>query len=466
MARPATAEIELQLVTSGVAHIVDIQHAGDGTSRLFLVSQSGQIRIWNGSQVLATPFLDISSRVSFGGERGLLGLAFHPDYDANGFFYVNYTDTAGNTVIARYRVSSNANVADPASATTVLTQDQPFSNHNGGQLRFGPDGFLYIALGDGGPGGDPQDKGQSLNTLLGKMLRLDVDSASPYAIPPDNPFVGTADARGEIWAYGYRNPWRFSIDRLTGDMFIADVGQSEWEEINVEPAGTGGRNYGWRLMEGTHCFNPSTSCNDGSLTLPILEYSHDLGCSVIGGPRYRGTVMSRYPGAYFYGDFCTGRIWSATRNNDGTWTSVEELDTTLSIASFGEDEAGEIYVAHYASSGQLYRIVAVGSGFTDDPLISTSTTVKAIHVTELRTRIDALRAGRGLSAFSWSDPALSGGSSTIRSVHVTQLRSALNDVYTAAGRGLPSYTDPTLAAGQVIKAAHISELRDAVIALE
>ena len=260
---PSGQTIQLQLVVSGLNLPVTVTNAGDGSGRLFIVQQTGQIRILNGGTLLPTPFLNISGLVSCCGEQGLLGLAFHPDYANNGFFYVNYTNVAGNTVVARYEVSpTDPNVADPNSAQTVLTQNQPFSNHNGGQLAFGPDGYLYIALGDGGSGGDPQENGQNLQTWLGKILRVDIngddfpgDPNRNYAVPPGNPFVGDPNALDEIWAYGVRNPWRCTFDRLTGDFFIADVGQNAWEEINFQPAASaGGENYGWDVLEGMHCF--------------------------------------------------------------------------------------------------------------------------------------------------------------------------------------------------------------------
>jgi glucose/arabinose dehydrogenase len=230
-------------------------------------------------------------------------VAFHPNYVGNGFFYVSYTDAAGDSVIARYSVSADPNRADLASGVILLTITQPFSNHNGGQLQFGPDGYLYISIGDGGSGGDPQNNGQNLGNLLGKILRIDVASGFPFAVPADNPFVGVGGAREEIWSYGLRNPWRFSFDRLTGDLFIGDVGQSSWEEVDFQPAGSaGGENYGWRLMEGSSCFNPSTDCNNGTLTLPIREYDHTVGCSVTGGYRYRGSANFDLEGFYFYGD--------------------------------------------------------------------------------------------------------------------------------------------------------------------
>jgi len=356
LARPAAGDIDVQLVADNIPFLVDIENAGDGSGRLFLVQQRGQIVIYDGSQVLRTPFLDLNNRVLCCGERGLLGLAFHPNYANNGYFFVNYIDQSGNTVIERYQASANPSLADPNSGRTLLTQQQPYSNHKGGQLRFGPDGFLYIALGDGGSGGDPLNNGQSLDTLLGKLLRIDVDRGNTYAIPPGNPFANTVGARGEIWDYGFRNPWRFSFDRGTGDLFIGDVGEALREEIDFESAGNGGKNYGWRLMEGSHCYEPPVNCNSGSLVLPILEYSHTFGCAVIGGFRYRGKLLAAHIGTYFYSDWCSGRIWGAT-NTDGTWTATQLLDSSLSVTTFGEDEDGELYVSNYGSNGGLYRLV-------------------------------------------------------------------------------------------------------------
>jgi glucose/arabinose dehydrogenase len=351
--------IKGELVAFGLSSPVDIAHAGDGSGRLFIVLQGGKIVIFDGVQLLSSPFLDITSLVASGGERGLLGLAFHPDYVANGLFYVSYTDTAGDSVIARYSVSGDSNLADPASASILLTIDQPFSNHNGGQLHFGPDGYLYIGIGDGGSGGDPLNNGQNLGMLLGKILRIDVDNGVPYGIPPDNPFVGDAGAGDEIWAWGLRNPWRFSFDRLTGDMYIGDVGQSSWEEVNFQPStSTGGENYGWRLMEGNSCYNPATNCNNGTLTLPILVYSHSVGCSVTGGYRYRGNKNPDLYGTYLYGDYCTGLIWGAQEDGLGGWNTSLLLDTNFLISTFGEDESGEIYFAHLsATNGAIYHVV-------------------------------------------------------------------------------------------------------------
>lgn len=352
----AEPSIALVPVANGLPNLVSITNAGD--ARLFITLQDGRVMIHDGTQVLPEPFLDIRSLTVADGERGLLSIAFPPHYAATGLFYVNYTDRNGDTVVARYSVSpQNPNRANPNSAVPILMIDQPFDNHNGGQLQFGPDGYLYIGMGDGGSGGDPGNRAQNLGTLLGKLLRIDVDSASPYAIPPSNPFVGQPSVRPEIWAYGLRNPWRFSFDRNTGDLWLADVGQGTWEEIDFQAAASiGGENYGWRRMEGTHCFNPSSNCNPGNLVLPIIEYDHDFGCSVTGGYVYRGTGSPRLTGRYIYGDYCSGRIWSATRNANGTVTINDLLNTPFNISTFGEDLNGEIYVGDY-SNGILYRLV-------------------------------------------------------------------------------------------------------------
>jgi glucose/arabinose dehydrogenase len=352
----SAAPVNLRPVVEGLDRPVALAHAGDGTGRLFIAQQGGEIRILDGTRLLPVPFLDLSSSVSSGSEQGLLGLAFHPNYETNGLFYVNLTDAAGDTQILRFTVSADANVADPGSVVPLLSVDQPFANHNGGQLVFGPDGKLWIGLGDGGSAGDPGNRAQSGSTLLGKILRIDVDQGVPYGIPLDNPFVADPAVRDEIWALGLRNPWRFSFDRLTGDLFIADVGQNAWEEVSFEPVTSGGgRNYGWRRMEGAHCFNPASNCDDGSLVLPILEYSHSLGCSITGGYRYRGAEMPERFGTYFFGDFCSGRIWGGIENVEtGTWTSTELLDSDVLISTFGEDEQGELYVADLG--GTLYRM--------------------------------------------------------------------------------------------------------------
>jgi glucose/arabinose dehydrogenase len=352
----SAAPVNLRSVVEGLERPVAAAHAGDGSGRLFIVQQGGEILIFDGTKLLPDPFLDLSSSVSSGSEQGLLGLAFHPNYENNGFFYVNYTDVSGDTQIVRFTVSADPNVANPGSAVTLLSVDQPFANHNGGQLAFGPDGKLWIGLGDGGSAGDPGNRAQSGTTLLGKILRIDVDQGVPYGIPQDNPFVSNPAVLDEIWALGLRNPWRFTFDRLTGDLFIADVGQNLWEEVNFEPVtSAGGANYGWRRMEGAHCFNPASNCNTGSLILPILEYSHSLGCSITGGYRYRGTEMPEHFGTYFFGDYCSGSIWGGIENVDtGAWSQTELLDSDLAISTFGEDEQGELYVADH--NGTLYRM--------------------------------------------------------------------------------------------------------------
>lgn len=376
--------ISLQPVVAGLSSPVGVYNAKDGSNRLFIVQQGGAIRIWNGSQLLVTPFLDIDPLTNGGGEQGMLGLAFHPNYKTNGLFFISYTDLSGNTAIARYRVSAtNPNIANAGSGTIILTAQQPFSNHNGGQIQFGPDGYLYISMGDGGSGGDPGNRAQDLTTLLGKMLRINVDQGLPYTIPPTNPFVASTNSavKKEIWAYGLRNAWGFSFDRSTGDLFMGDVGQNLWEEIDFQPrSSTGGENYGWRRMEGAHCYIPGTNCNDGTLTLPILEYTHAAGnCSVTGGYRYRGSNWTNLVGIYFYGDLCSGRIWGG-KQSGSMWTSSELLDTALTITAFGEDEAGEIYVVGFDSlNGALYRINAAGDSeiVIDNAAIGQSDTARS-----------------------------------------------------------------------------------------
>ena len=354
-----------EVIASGLDHSVQVTHAGDESGRLFVVEQPGRIRIIQNGSVLPTPFLDIHTLIAYGGERGLLGLAFHPDYPSNGYFFVNYTNTVGDTIIARYQVSSDPNVANPASATQFLFVNQPFSNHNGGQLLFGPDRYLYIGMGDGGSGGDPNNYAQNLNSLLGKMLRIDVDQTSPgknYAIPPDNPYVGIAGL-DEIWSLGLRNPWRFSFDRMTGDMYIGDVGQGSWEEVSFQKAGTlGGLNFGWRCREGKHIYTSVSPCNQSAflatLTDPITDYSHSEGHSVTGGFVYRGNMFSNLYGTYFFGDYVDGKIWSIKKLSDNpvAWSTRKlELSTGFNVSSFGEDENGELFVTDYFG-GKVRRL--------------------------------------------------------------------------------------------------------------
>jgi glucose/arabinose dehydrogenase len=354
--------ITADLVATGFSFPVDINNAGDGSDRLFIVEQAGRIKIIEDGAVLSTSFLDISNLVSCCDEQGLLGIAFHPDYAINGFFYVNYTNIDGDTVIARYSVSTtDHNIADPASAQIILTVQQPFPIHNAGKLLFSPlDGYLYIPLGDGGNLKDPGDLAQDTGTLLGKVLRIDVNNGSPYGIPPDNPFVGPGDPLDEIWAIGMRNPWRFSFDRANSDIYIGDVGHNLWEEIDYQAAGTpGGLNFGWPCREGAHDFNFSGNCSQLTLTDPIAEYGHSGGWpSVTGGFVYRGNQYAALFGCYIFADYRSGRIWTIYKAGPNTWTLPElELDTDYLISTFGEDEGGELYFAHRDSStGTIYHI--------------------------------------------------------------------------------------------------------------
>lgn len=348
---PDPANYTWTMVAQGLERPVDLRSLNDGSGRLFIVEQPGRILILQNGQLLATPFLDIRSEVgSSGNEQGLLGLAFHPQYAQNGFFFVNYTDNNGNTVIARFHVSSDPNLADPGSETALLHVEQPFSNHNGGSLAFGPDGYLYAGLGDGGSQGDPHGNAQNTNVRLGKILRLDVDHGDPYAIPADNPFKN--GGAPEVWAYGLRNPWRLSFDRATGDLFIGDVGQNTWEEIDYLPAGSpGGTNFGWNAMEGNH---PYEGQNQSGFTAPVAEYSHQAGgCSVTGGYVYRGAALPEWQGIYLYGDYCTGIVWGLIHSAGG-WQTQVLFRTGFNVSSFGEDAAGELYLVDLG--GAVYRL--------------------------------------------------------------------------------------------------------------
>lgn len=348
-------EISLSLKATGFNRPTHIANAGDGSNRLFVVEQQGRIIILKDNAPLNVPFLDIVSRVSCCGERGLLSVAFPPGYAAKRYFYVNYTDVKGDTVVARYHLSANPDVADPGSEEILLTVKQPFANHNGGQLAFGPDGYLYIGMGDGGSAGDPFENGQNPGTLLGKILRIDAESRrSPYVIPSDNPYLKNMNYRPEIWALGLRNPWRFSFDRKTGDLYIADVGQDLYEEVDFQSVSSGGgENYGWNIMEGAHCFK-SDPCDKTGLVVPVAEYDHSKGCSVTGGMVYRGQEFATMLGIYFYGDYCSGRIWGMRRSGTA-WTTTELMNSGHSISTFGEDEYGAIYIADYGT-GRIYKI--------------------------------------------------------------------------------------------------------------
>lgn len=355
---PVELDLALEPVAAGFAFPLYLT-APAGDARLFVVEKGGLVRIVKDGAILGTPFLEVSALVSNGGEQGLLGLAFDPQYAANGRFFVSYTNRAGDNVLASYQVSSDADRADAASAVIRLTVEQPYDNHNGGHIAFGPDGYLYMGIGDGGSGGDPDGHGQSRNDLLGSLLRLDVSGATGYSVPAGNPFVGTAGARGELWDWGLRNPWRFSFDRSTGDLYIGDVGQSEREEVDVSAAAAGGGkglNYGWNIMEGTRCYNAG-SCDMTGLTLPVLDYTHSDGCSVTGGFVYRGAAIPALAGTYLYSDYCGGWVRSfrysgGMATETGTW---DALAPGGNVPSFGEDGAGELYVL--SSSGGVYRIV-------------------------------------------------------------------------------------------------------------
>ncbi len=351
--------VRLELVSDDFQRPVHLT-APAGDDRLFVVEQAGRIRIFEDGEVRSTPFLDIRQRVSSEGERGLLSLAFHPHYEGNGRFFVYLTDPDGDSRVEEWTVSGDPNVADPTSASLVLGVEQPFANHNGGLLLFDPDGLLLVGLGDGGDAGDPGNNGQDPHTLLGSLLRLDVDGGDPYGIPPDNPFADGDGGRPEVWAYGLRNPWRYAIDRPTGLLYVADVGQSDWEEVNVGAVDEPGLNYGWNVMEGTHCFRPSSGCDETGLTLPVLEYSHAEGCSITGGVVYRGEAVPALQGRYLYADLCEGWIRSF-RFADGEATDVvEHVSGGIgSPVSFGTDGSGEVYVM--TAEGGVYRFTGSGS---------------------------------------------------------------------------------------------------------
>lgn len=354
---PNGNQYQLQEIASGFTRPLLAIGANDGSNRLFIVEQGGRIWVMVNGKVEKQPFLDVSGIVSVdSNERGLLGLAFHPQYKTNGVFFINYTDVDGNTVVARYStLASNANVADPNSASFVIQIKQPYPNHNGGNIAFGPDGYLYIGMGDGGSQGDPQGNGQNPKALLAKILRLDIDSAQPYAAPKDNPFASDASFAPEVWAMGLRNPWRFSFDRVTGDLYIGDVGQNQWEEVNFQAAGQGGLNYGWNIMEATHRYS-GEPVKDG-LIAPIAEYSHaNGGCSITGGYVYRGETLKALNGVYLFADYCSGKIWSTFRDAAGTWQTNPFIDTDFAISSFGQDDAGDLYVIN--QGGSILKLVA------------------------------------------------------------------------------------------------------------
>ena len=349
---PSDFKLKLEEVASGLNNPVYVA-APSGDNRLFVVEQIGRIRIIENGQLLNTPFLDITSRVLSGGERGLLSVAFHPQYQTNGFFYVYFTGAGGEIRIERYTVSANPNQANQSSAKVIVTIPHPRSNHNGGLAMFGPDGMLYLGTGDGGGGGDPDLNGQNQNTLLGKLLRIDVNNGDPYSIPSGNPFAGRNDARPEIWAMGLRNPWRYAFDPSSGNLYIADVGQDVTEEVNVAAANRAGVNYGWNVTEGSNCYQ-AVSCNKSSSQLPVLEYNHDAGqCSITGGFVYRGSAMPELNGTYFYADYCAGWVRSFKYDGAANDRRQWELGTIGFITSFGVDANGELYLT--SATGRLYR---------------------------------------------------------------------------------------------------------------
>jgi len=350
----APPRVALQQIVGGLTNPVDLETPRDGTGRLFVLEQAGKIRIIQNGSLLPSPFLDLTAIVDTGGEKGLLGMAFHPNYKNNGRFFVDYTrleDSQLQSVIAEYHVSaSDPNKADP-TGTEVLVVDQPYPNHNGGQLAFGPDSYLYIAFGDGGSEGDPDGNGQDLTTLLGKILRIDINSSSPYRIPADNPFANDAPNKGEIWAYGFRNPWRFSFDRVGRTLFAGDVGQGDWEEVDIVRKGL---NYGWNIMEGFHCYPPGSQCDKAGLTLPIAEYSHSEGEAIVGGYVYHGAAIPSLQGVYVFADYISGKIW-ALRQVSGSWKRSVLMSSGKIISSMGQDASGELYVLDY--NGAVYKIV-------------------------------------------------------------------------------------------------------------
>jgi glucose/arabinose dehydrogenase len=362
-------QIDLELVATGLERPTGLVAANDGSGRILALEQTGRVRVIDRDGVVdPEPFLDLSADVVVGGEQGLLGLAIHPDFAENGRLFVNYTDLAGDTVVAEYTAPRGSH-ADPSTARQLLLIDQPHEFHNGGGLAFGPDGYLYIGVGDGGWPNDVVGTGQDTDTLFGTILRIDVDATDgdlPYATPPDNPFAD-GGGRPEIWDFGLRNPWRFAFDPATGDLLIADVGQVTYEEIDRHPAGEpGGLNFGWSVMEGLHCFE-ADACDADGMTPPLLEYGGRRlktgNCAIIGGPVYRGDALPMLDGRLLFGDFCSGRIWTLQVDADGT-VPEEQLDTDLVITSFGLDEDGVPLVADYAD-GAVYRVVPAAAQDTD-----------------------------------------------------------------------------------------------------
>ena len=356
---PSAVRIAFEVAVGGLESPLSVAHAGDGSTRLFVVEQVGRIRVVRDGTLEQQPFLDITDRVLAGGEQGLLGLAFHPEYPDDPRLFVNYIDRSGTTIVSSFAIEDDPDQAEAGSEVQILRIAQPYANHKGGAVAFGADGMLYIATGDGGSANDPHDNGQRVDTLLGKILRIDVDAGDgeqPYAIPADNPLLDDLDAEPEIWLTGLRNPWRMSFDTATGDLWIGDVGQGAWEEVNVARAGVGGLNFGWKRMEGVECFQDA-GCEDPAYTLPVTEYDHSFGCSVVGGVVYRGTAVPGLAGGYLYADYCSGNFWVLDPSVEGRTDGRLVLDSGRSISAIGEDEAGEIFATDL-NTGELLRIVA------------------------------------------------------------------------------------------------------------
>jgi len=346
------------MVADGFDQPVALLDAADKSDRLFVVERSGLVRILQDEEVLPTPFLDLGDRIGLTGSTsaGLLGMAFHPDFSENGFFFVHYTNTSGQSVIARFQTGADLNVCDSTTEKRLLEIDYPIGEHKGGDLAFGPDGYLYISIGDGGgPGnGDQAGNAQNPGTLLGSILRIDVDRGEPYAIPSDNPFI-SGGGQPEVWVYGLRNPWRFSFDRLTGDVYIADVGENAWEEIDFLPAGAGGgSNFGWNYFEGTHRYQgqPPPGLR---LVEPVFQYDHSQGCSITGGAVYRGEALAEWYGVYVYGDYCQGNVWALLRQADGSLENQLHEKVSAYITAFGQDQAGEVYLVDIG--GEIFKLI-------------------------------------------------------------------------------------------------------------
>jgi glucose/arabinose dehydrogenase len=382
---PVPKNVKFETVATGLQNPLLVTHAGDASNRLFIVQRGGQILIHQNGALNATPFLDVSALLaSDGGEQGLLGLAFDPNYESNGTFYIVYTALSYAVTLARYTVSANPEVAN-ATGEILLSIPKTRTNHNGGMIAFGPDGYLYMSVGDGGGGGDPDNNAQDRTALLGKILRLDVSGAGAYSIPPTNPYYNNPNPaiKQEIWAYGLRNPWRFSFDRSTGDLIIGDVGQNAQEEIDFQLAGAaGGQNYGWRILEGNLCYLPAVCTPPANYVPPVMVYNHGTndsnGCSVTGGYVYRGSNFPALVGVYLYADFCLGKIWGLTRNASNEWVTTLAADTDFMISSFGEDEQGELYLLDYGSGSLLHLAEATVLSKT-----FTSTADRDGHILEL-----------------------------------------------------------------------------------